>query len=521
MKEILNSRKFRAVGFFVFIFLVFGGILLFRNLEQELTLPSDEWSRAIDLPVTVPGIYNGTFVQKEEDIYHVYTYDSQSIHHLALSPDLKVMGQSRIPVKVTKDTPYWIRDHRVLLLKNHRLILHQNDKKTVLAEGLDGMEQSGSSVVVWKEKKLFTVDLDTFTLHFAGEMDNKIENIAVGSNPASFLVITEGGSNQSIVHFIEKKDGNWPEPIRLFSAEGESVSRFDYYLNHKRLVIYYSIYGSSHFGLSRTSYLARIDLGQSKIDPKIEKLTIVESNGEPINEPVNFRLSLQHNKPVLLFATVDYIPYKDTKAANIFRAEKRGNKWIATNVSATRKPSGDPFWLNDHTVLWYDFESFKGQFLKGASQNPQVIARSLHIDGHDWSFASGDSLFNLSESLIVIVYALFSLVPMGLFLLVMYMVNINLMERNPFWVRLTAVVLFIAAQLYFIKTFLGDSFLHQMPDYLSFSGNMYLIPVVLGAFSWMIMNFARGKEWENIAQIFYFIGIDVWMLMLLVGPYLI
>ncbi|HEU5139081.1 MAG TPA: hypothetical protein VFT51_03850 [Bacillales bacterium] len=534
MKGILKSRKWRAIGFFILAFIVFGGLLMYRNLDQELTLPSENWSRDIELPVTISGEHNETFVREDGGRYHIYTHGKDGINQVVIDSKLNVLEQSSLSVDIPKSAPFWVRDHAVLTIKDHKLILYKNGEKQTLADSVEGIVVDENSVVVWKGKQLYTVDLKSFTLQSAGKLDTNIHNVILEEKADSFLAITKTESTPAKFHLIQKQGGNSFKQTYEFSLSGtqfsesdthfagfnHALSGFDYVYRDHVLSIYFSSFGMTHFGLQRKNYLATIPVHQVGENATLEKLTLIGKGKQKLQNAKGFQVTFQQGKPVLLFSSSGYMPYIGT-ATNVYRAEKQGEKWLAINVSGTRKPSEDPVWLNDHTVLWYDMNSLEQQFLKGASQNPQVISRSLQLDGHDWTFAAGDTLFSMSKSLLLLVYTLFCLVPLGLFLLIMHVVNINLMERNPRWVKLVSMGLFLVSELYLIQAFLGDSLGGSVPEYLSFAGSLYVIPIALAVLSWFITNLVKGKEWENMTQIFYFIGIDVWMLMLLVGPYLI
>lgn len=517
MRRILNSSKFRVYCAVILIVVFFGGLLLAFQLHKQLALPSKGWSRAISMPLHIKGEYapSSFMVQKEGKQYHFYTYRKGGITDLTLDPALNVSNVSRIPFNLKTDTPFWAKKRTVLALIDHKLILYKNGKKETLTTGVAGMAAVPDQVIFWKKQHLYQVNLHTFVFRPLGSINGKIETVILKPGQVDFLVIQRINDTTVRPYLFQKQ-----RTVPLAPIKGESIAGFDFALSGHQLHLIYSVTKAGHGGLTTKDYVAAVNLKTSTEQITDATHMYGRSPGDKIDvEDVN-HIGIRNGKPILLLSGKGQLP-NGGQAENIYIAKKRNGSWTATPISATNEPSQHPFWLNQHTVMWFDFVSYGDWVLNGASQNQQVIAKSEHLNGHDWAFGASDAVMGLVGAFFLLIFAFLWAVPAALFYGFMMIRYTKLTEDEPAWIKFVTAGLFFVTQIIFIQNIFNGSFASLAPSYLRFPLFQYVIPIILLLLSWGILKIVRDKEWGNFQQLSLWIGADVLIMMLLVGPYMI
>ncbi|HEX6922503.1 MAG TPA: hypothetical protein VF149_01670 [Bacillales bacterium] len=521
-----KSATLRAIGIPCLTLVIFGGLLLYHNLQQEQILPAKGWSQSITLPAVMP-LKKYPFVQKNNDTYEIFTYAKDGIDRIVLDQDLNVVGQSMIPVDVPADQPFWVVGNKVFFVRDHQLVGSDGKSKKVLAEKVDGLAAAGNTMIIWKDKTLYKVDPKTLDISSVGEMKQDIKDVAPERGSSSFLVITNVSKNQLRISFFRERQAGDYERSSVLTRQVPSkstVAGFNFATDQNKMKIAYTETGPTSGGMYTKNFLTSINLDHLQAEPSTKLLKQDRKNRNTIFEPEYVRVFFVNHRPILLSSATGHL-FGGEEALSIFRSVKQKGKWVATQISSTEAPSTNPFLLEEGTVLWLDFQphgdQHKRYVLMAASQNPDVIAASRNLTDRDWGNAVSDSLVSAVVGLMMFFYACLWGVPAGIFLFAMFITNTTLMERNPPWVKYTAAGLFMVTQLFVIQTLFNASFYKFAPDYLTFTGSSYAIPLVLVGLSWFLMRWVKGKEWGNIAQVIYFIGIDVWMLIFLIGAYTI
>lgn len=524
MGKILKGAKFRAYGMMVLVFLVFGGLLLAFHLHKQLVLPSKGWSRSVTMPLHIKGEYapSKNIVRKEGGRYHFYTYRKNGITDLTFDSQLKVIGKSKIPVKIHTDTPFWAKGRTVLALKNHKLILFRQGKQQIVTGGVSGMEAIADKVVFWKKQNLYQINLHTFSFQKIGELNGKVQTIVLKRGTNDFLAVQQMDDTHVRPYLFVPGDGGRYHSVSLFSIKGDSVSGFDFALSKNRLMLTYSVTNKGNGGLVTKNYLATVNLDKTEAGPITRGLNVYDQvSHNIIKDPSVDHIFFRNGRPMLLLSGMSHLPTGE-QAENVLIAKRNPTgKWMASPVSATKEPSEHPFMLNDHTVMWFDFVSFNQWVLEGASENPQVIAKTEHLNGNDWVNGVSNSIMGLVGAFFLLAFACLWVAPAGIFYAFMFIRFTKITENDPAWIKYVTAGLYFVMQLIFIQRIFTGSFAHLAPQYLRFPESHFVIPAVLILLSWGAANFVKGREWGNLAQLAYLIGVNLWMMMLLVGPYMI
>ncbi|HEX6922859.1 MAG TPA: hypothetical protein VF149_03470 [Bacillales bacterium] len=522
MANVLKSNKFKAITVPILMLLILGALLLYRNLQLQQVLPTEGWSRSVQLPATMPGITEQPFVQQDGEKYHIYTYNENSIGDLVIDGKLNVLKQSSIPVKVEKGASFWAKGSEIIFLDDGKLFYSDGDGRKLITSGVGGMKAVPDNIVIRKGHELYKVDPDSRKTQMIGKVQHEIQEIVLNSNHGLFLVVSKiDNTHHAVTLFRPKENGDY-EKMNMPSIEhgyGLSLAGFDIAVNESELNLLYSVYS----GKSRDIYLTTYNLADLQAEASVQQLLFRNKTSElPIEDVANVSISYRNQEPVLIF-TGNGVLSGGLKAQSIFRAEQhKGEIWLADRISSTKEPSRVPFWLHDGAVLWLDFEGYDRHIVTGASQDPEVIEESLQLTDEDWGDAFSHMLPTLTGSLLMFFYACFLwALPVAGFLLLLIMVSLTMMERNPPWIKYVSMVLFVLMQLFFINAVLDGRFFEFAPNYLTFPGAIYVIPVLMAILSWLIVEWVKGKEWDNIGQIIYFIGLDGMILAFLMGPYMI
>lgn len=508
-----ENRTLRAVGVPVVLLLILTALLLYQSLRFQQVLPSPGWSRSIKLPLTTPNNYY-PFIQKEKNTYHIYTKQKDEIAQLVVDSKLNIMKKSKIPVNIGEDTAFWAEDNKVAYLKKDKLILYHDGKSDVLASGMDGLQATGDKLVVWNKHQIFRVNPESFSLKQIGKTKGVVRTVILNDQTQSYLVVL---NFNTVVLFQSESQGDYQRYplIQIKKNYKTDIAGFQFAENGDKLKFLFSKFD----GKDRTAHIVTVDLHHPKTKPPVKRLYIYNAKYQlPVRKLMVSDIFYEKNQPVILLSGKGTLSGGE-QAISIFRAEQQNGKWLATRISTTEAPSKNPVLMDKGMVLWADFKNYDHHVLEAATQDPRVVQNSLKLNGEDWSNAFGHTFSNMTVSLLIFFFACLWGLPTGLFLLVLFFAKMTMMERNPAWVKYTAVGLFAVTQLIFIQRLFGTTFHRFAPDYLTFAGSSYVIPIALIILSWWLMRWVKGKEWENISQVVYSIGLDVFMVAFLIGPY--
>jgi hypothetical protein len=523
MSEFFRSTKLKAIIFPLVILILISALLITHVLKQEQRQPSKGWSRAIYLKSTLQADSNPFINYGKNNSYRIFTVASKDqVGELDLNSKLEATRSYNHQVSIPERSPFWTDGQQFSFIKNDNLVTYKAGKTDVVMQKVDGMVTEDNKVYLWKSNKVLSYNPVTKAVTTIATTPYAIDGIYVKKGTDTLLVQSKVVENKQIYLGVLTKKGTYTyHTIDTINAPyNASIGDFDFVSHDNVMYVVYTEYGSTTGGMYRKNYLATYDLTTFKKKTSTETLNIINSQSQlTFPQPTNVKVNWKDNQLALLFQETGTL-LRGEEAQNIFLAKRDQStkQWTAFPVTSTLEPSASPLWLTNNTILWNDLNNGKYQVLL-ASQDPQVIQKGSQLIQKDWSNAISRTLINLAVSLLMIGYALMWAVPTGIFIIVMFFGNMTLMERNPRWVSITGVLVYLVTQLLTIKGLFGPVFSKYAPQFLVFPGNYFVIPVVLVGISWLMTQFVRNEEWGNAMFIFYCLLLDALMLGFLIGPY--
>ena len=503
----------------ILILFVFGGLLMQKVLSDERQLPNKNWSRDISFPINSEEKETPLVVSDGQHIT-VYIKNKQALSVLETDDNFQIFKQRKIPINLTKYDPYTVIDSNIFFISNKTLTFSDSEGKTKeIEKNVDGLANLSGNLVYWRNNEIYRLDQTTLSGKKIGSAKHPIQNIVAGNNPNIFLMV-EKTDDYIYLTVLQKNGGQYEQKqlVKLTLPYNALLDGFNFVVHDQTMLITYYQFGSTHGGTYRNNYLVSFNLKKYKVDSKTVKLDVVDNEtGLTFSTMNDLQINWINDQPVLLFSGIGPF-YGGKEAQNIYLARQSHGQWQAQKISNTKNPSSKPVWMNNHAVLWNEFDGHS-YILKGSSQNESIIQKSLHLKKEDWSDAMSTSLTQLAISLLIFGYALVWVIPASLFIIGLSMGNMTLMERNPRWIAVTAAVLFVITQLIFIQRLFNGKLQTFGPGYLHFAGASYVIPVIVALFAWFLTEWVKNKDWGNIQFISYFLLTDVLMIGFLVGPY--
>lgn len=506
----------------VLILIVAFSLLFFNNLGNELTLPNDEWSREIDLPLTTGN--SAPFVAEEDGQYHIYGINrANKLDHLIIDEDLNVIDKSTIEVDMPPLKPFWAKGDEVVFIRDNNLILFSSGKEQILANNIDGLSANDNLLIYWQDNKIYSLD-DQYNSILISEVEFPIEEVVLDKfSSDNFLVVTKPEVSLLNLTLIQRVNDASYISRKIYTIKeysGETISYFYFATDNEKINIIYTSFSTKQGAVKYNNYYSELDINQIDLVPTFEKVKIYEVNSSiEIESPKYLELAIKDGFSTLLVSLSGYYAPKNY-GVNIYEAKNIDGNWIAERRTKTNDMSVKPAWLNDETIIWLDFAGSNSYALKGASTNQNVIEKSKMIDSKDMNYALSNTILSLVVSLILIFSAVAWAVPTTVFIIIILIFNINLVERNVRWVRIIGIGLYLITQLFRNDVVFNDSFTQYAPDYLNFSYNYIVIPLILAAISGLYLLAIRSEEWDSIKEVGTFIGINLFMNILLLGPYI-
>ncbi|OEF99439.1 hypothetical protein BHF71_09005 [Vulcanibacillus modesticaldus] len=523
LKIARQNSKFRAIYLPILITIILIGILLYRNIQSELTLPDTNWSRDVTLPMTTMNAL--PFVREDANGVHIYGKEGRRVKHLVLKDGLRVKMESSIEIDLPPLKPFWAKNERLVYIKDGELFLFSEGIEKSLYQNVNGMVAKEDLVIFWQDTNLFKLDAQDFSVIPIGSTNDRIDSVIINQDsPANFIVITKSDMNRIQLTFYRLKDNNTYNQISLLTMTeypGEKITGFQFVSNEKEIDIIYTTYSVKQGVVTYRAYFTKAMLNNLSDIPPFTNIEVIdEQYMVKLKNPKHIQLSLEDDVPTILLAVNGYLTPKK-RAVNIYEAKNIDGKWVANKRSKTARMSVRPFWLDYGNILWLDFISTKEYQLKGSSTNPITIEESQRINYNDWMNALANTLLSLTASLVIILNSILWMVPTAFFITVISFIDITLLERDVKWIKKTAIILYLTTQLFVVKGIFSATFNVFAPSFLAFRGNSFIIPLGLAVVTYMITKYAKNDDWEPIHEISYFMLVNVWLFTILIGPYTI
>ncbi|MFD1736450.1 hypothetical protein ACFSCX_07720 [Bacillus salitolerans] len=523
--EIQKKQTFLQTGGMIKILLlpflltlIFLSLVFWQNLSLERSLPSEGWSRTISLHGEVG--MSPAFVYSDEAGIHIYSHNDHKVTHFNATDGLKVKNKTELPVKIPAMAPFWAKDNNVLFLQNHSIVFFNGEKEEVLLEGVDGFSTSSDKMMYWQDKRIYSLSTTTFEGTLVGESEFEIDSISVADESPSFLVLSDRTTRVLKATLFQHNNGTFT-PTPLFTVDETGVEEFtglDFIETDSDIHILYSTFSMAQQKRNYRTYFASLSKDQVQNGADFKEMHYYDDKTrERIRKPRYPELFLKDGQPTVLFSAEGSTVGKRT-AVNIYEAVQVESNWLSERRSTSNSVSVEPAPINSENVIWLDF-SGEQYAIVGSTTNEEAIAQSLKITDTDIKSASSATLTSVFTGFLMLFLSIMWIIFPTVFLTIIFFKDNELIEGKTKWVEYTSVALFVAAQLLFHEKLFNRSFYSLAPDYLTFSGSQYMIPILLGALCYVITMISHNREWGIVSKVSYFMGINILFIMILVGPY--
>jgi hypothetical protein len=510
-----SNRK--AVLLPIFIVFILISLNVWNHIGNETSLPQKDWSRSISLPGKA--INTEPIVYKTDDQYVVHVQQKEGIHTFKLDERLNVIQEKTRALPLDSRGHFWTNGKETAYISNGELLLDQGGTITKLDTEVELMADTVERFAYTKGNKVFAYDSNTKKSQLIFTAGEKVVELTGHPESNSFIAVV-GEKMDMEAFFLQYKSGKYiaHSILSYTKSATDKIHNFRFAESKDNVHFLYTFYSTKQGTKSFKTFY-----GEAKVNG-IESLVFNRVTFRDalldyeIENPKYQQLNIEGDSPSILFAARGPVSSKK-EAGNIYKAVLDDDSWLAKRISTTNNFSVYPVKADEDTVFWLKALSVSEYQVHAASQNPDIIEESQSIRERDVSNALFDTLAASIVSLIIMTNAFLWIVPPVLFLGVLYFIRINIIEDEKPWAKWSAILLFIITQVYVIQSMFNHSFYTLAPDYLTFTGSSFVIPVVVSAFSIFIMQLAKSKEWGIFAQVFYFIGITIMFQMFIVGTY--
>ncbi|TLS36116.1 MFS transporter [Pseudalkalibacillus caeni] len=522
-----KNQRLRIILSLVAIIAIFFGLLSLHFLKIERSLPSEGWSRAVDIPFEIDSKQE-PYVLKNDGTFQLFSVNEGKVKQLTLNSELEKVKQSELPYHASEEYPLWTNGTDFLFINSNKKLVHAvGNEENILADGINGMTLKDDLVLYWKENKIFKVNLDQLSTVPVKEIDSPVKDIAIQNNSAdSFLVISKPTNDFTVGMLYKEEKNTYTEKLQFklkHIKAYEIFQRFQYAINDGKLMLAYEKAESKGNTFTPMYTEGTVDSFDGEVAPRSMKI-YPQGSGLSFENAKHINFKVEEGTPKILFTAWNQIS-SFSEEFNIFQAKQNEEgKWIASRLSKTPKRSSEPFWLDDSNVVWFEansgttFETIDYK-LMGTSTNPEVIETSTKMTMKDIKNALSTGLLGASMGLITLLIGFAWVTPAALFLLAMFMFNPTAIEQGKRWALYTAYGLFFITQLIFLQKQFNPAFYAFAPGYLTFAGSSFVIPIIVALLAYLIGKVVLRKEDRLMVLFSYTVAVDLLILALLVGPY--
>ncbi|MDM5317356.1 hypothetical protein QUF49_15200 [Fictibacillus sp. b24] len=507
---------------FIFFVLIFSAFTM-KNLEIELMLPDEGWSRSLPLATESVGEVKPVF-QEKNGAQHVYVPKENEVLSFKVTDNLQVTDKKTVPVSIPSPQNFWVNGNDYVFVKNKQLIHYDGKKENILDQDVMGIDSNQNNIIYFKENEILKVNIGSWDVKSIDIVDERLKSIALNSQSDSFMTtgITSAQSkNVKVIFYEADSRSGYRTHLILNKDEALNESRFGFYFieNGKNLTIYYTFFKNSSGGKSYTVYQGTNQLGTNK-EWKFNKMTFMDKNGVKLANPKYIEYGVDENNSAKILFTTRALKSNEKEAVNVYEARPDGDVWMTELRSTTNHQSIYAHWLGDESIMWMNMVGNKEFSFSAASTKQDVIEKSQAVTKEDFKQAASATILSLFQAMIFAMSSIYWIAPSVLFTVVIYMTKIKLMEDEDKRVMYTILALFLGVQVIFIQKLFNTHYYMYAPDFLTFSGSSFAIPIVLALFSGAAVWFGKKQDWSMLTSICYFAVLNTFFLSLVVGPYM-
>ncbi|KZE69003.1 hypothetical protein AWM68_01685 [Fictibacillus phosphorivorans] len=507
---------------FIFFAIIFTAFTM-KNIKIELMLPDEGWSRSLPIATESFGEVKPVF-QEQNGAQHVYVPKEDEVMSFTVTDNLKVTNKKTIPLSIPSPQNFWVKGNEYVFVKNKQLIHFDGKKENILDQDVYGMDSNPNNIIYFKEHELFKVNIGYWDVQPIKKVDEQLKSVALNSQSNSFISVgIHSSPTKQVKAMFYESDNQSHYKSRLILDKDEALNEnhFSFYFieNGKDLTIYYTLFKNSNGGKTYTVFQGMNQLGAKK-DWVFNKMTFLDKNGVKLENPKYIEYGVDENKSAKILFTTRALRSNEKEAVNVYEARPDGDIWLTELRSTTNHQSMYANWLGDDSIMWMNLIGNKEFTFSGASTKPDVIEKSLALTKEDFKQAASATILSLFQGLIFAMSSIYWITPAVLFAIIIYIAKIKQMEDEDKRVMYTILALFLGVQIIFIQKLFNTHYYMYAPDFLTFSGSSFAIPIVLALLSGAAVWFGRKQDWSMLTSICYFAVLNTFFLSLVVGPYM-
>ncbi|MFS1511581.1 hypothetical protein VQL36_03970 [Chengkuizengella sp. SCS-71B] len=504
----MRRRKAFILPFIFTLFII--GLLLYLDLQDETSLPSEEWSRSMALQ-TQEDYISKPFILEDGDLYHIYSPTKKSVSHLVVDESLEVQSHVKLPVIVPSNSNMWAVGNELIFIKNNTIQKYDRDSITELGHDVEGLVANQDQVVFWKEQELHVLNPTTLENKQIFETTHPIYDVLIDERTNSILILTrEDNIHLGVTFLLNKNDMfevNNLSPITI--SDRDDITSTSFAIHNKEIDILIGTTAIEAGARTYHTYHTVANVDNASIETNTTKLTIYEEgSNRKIDDAQNLVITNKEGVRTIIFSAKGKSG-KQRENANIYEAYNEDNQWLAKTRSTSRYLSKKAQWLNGESLIWIEFTG--GEYaLYGASMNEEAINNSMETTKEDWLFAASTTITGLFTSgFTIFIIGIWIVPPLG-YLFVVYIINKRIFDQDEVkWLKVTTILTYLVGQIILNQFVLNDLMNLQTPLGLSFFGSGIVTTLVIFTLTFLVYRLARNKEWGLFGNISYFIGINL------------
>ncbi|MBN8209429.1 hypothetical protein JI666_11795 [Bacillus sp. NTK071] len=487
-------------------------ILLLVFLHQLSILqekPDESWSRTVDLNVAAQD--NQIFTQKQDDQTTLY-FSGDPVRKVTVNEQLDVATED-LSYAVPEGYSFYVDDQQAIYKKKDALVYSTNGKEETIAENIEGLNASDNGIVAWSRHQLYFITPEG-TIESATKLSSYIKNAVLTEDGKALLYVQSDAMNQ----FFTLEQGADPELVyEIALSSGELFSNLQAIYTDKGLVFTYTAFATRQGArIVNTYYGESIDGETAEVN--LLKIANAET-GDDFTKPNYFSLNEINGVPHLLFsANGEISPKRDV--ISIYEATQQNGEWVASRRSTSEELSIRPVSVSESSVIWMDKEK-SGFVLHGSTTSPEVVKSSNATTGQDLKIALFYTFTAVVGMFAMLAFSFGFLILPAVGLMYLYFANTTAIEQDKQWVEWTIVLLCVGSQMIFLPSILDGPFQYLAPTYLTFQGAAYVWPIIIFLVSFMISRFGQDQEWTILQRTSYQLGLNLGILIFLLGPYIL
>jgi hypothetical protein len=517
-----TGRKFKPIIIPILFFLLVFTLLTKQNLQYEKELPFEGWSRSLPLKTGVVGEVKPV-IHEENGSNQVFVPKENEVLSFKVDKNLQVTDKKTIPVAIPSPQNFWTKNGQFVFVKNNQLIHFDGKEEKVLDNDVDGMDSNKKSIIYYKEHEVLRVDPKTFSIQSIDKVKERLRSVVLNASSQSFISVGIYLDPYKMVKavFYQNNGDTFKKNTLMDKEEQLTENHFGFYFveNGSELTVYYTQFKNASGTKLYNPYHGTNTLG-SNSKWEFTPMTFQDMNGVTLENPKYIQYGLDKNNKAKILFTTRAMKTHDKEAVNVYEAKPNGDIWLTERRSTTNYNSMNPDWIGENSIMWMNLVDVHDFTFSGASTNKTVINKSLETTFEDMKQASSTTFLSLFQGLILAMSAIYWVVPSVLFAIVIYFVNIQLMEDEDKRVKFTILSLYLIVQFIFMQKLFNEHFYNFAPDFLTFTGSSFVLPVIIALLSWLAVRYGKIRDWGMLTSVCYFVAVNVIFLSLTVGPYM-